>query len=350
MRRKMIYTLLITFLITTMFSTSGISGNAEITSVINPKLNTLNETINNDCDTKPTQTQEQKLANDSIDQQQTENCEHAISMHNESWCYAQGFRPTLNILTRIQLFLVREGNPSDDINITVSIRKFLHKPIAIKSIKGSQITVDGNWVEFDFFYQNVIPNCEYYIVCNANGGTTNDHFSWCFGDDNPYENSDVHFSEDGGNHWELYNDPSEFTEIDLCFRTYGLENTQPDIPIKPDGPTEGQYGKPYTYTTQSIDSDNDVLYYLWSWGDGTTSEWLGEYDSGEECQATHIWQIKGSYLIKVKVKDEWGAESDWSDLLTIRMQKRKFVNIHLLDLLNQFESWNMFLEELFLLQ
>ncbi len=50
----------------------------------------------------------------------------------------------------------------------------------------------------------------------------------------------------------------------------------------------------------------------------TTSNWLGPYDSGELTQAKHSWG-KGSYSIKVKAKDSYGAESEWSETLAITM-------------------------------
>ena len=39
--------------------------------------------------------------------------------------------------------------------------------------------------------------------------------------------------------------------------------------------------------------------------------------------ASHIWNAKGTYSIKVKAKDINGAESDWSDPLAVIMPKNK---------------------------
>ena len=68
----------------------------------------------------------QNTINDTIDQFQTENGGSGVGIYNETM-YAQSFIPSLGILTRVQLFLFKEGNPSDDIEITVSIKQSLYK-------------------------------------------------------------------------------------------------------------------------------------------------------------------------------------------------------------------------------
>jgi len=61
---------------------------------------------------------------------------------------------------------------------------------------------------------------------------------------------------------------------------------------------------------------------------------MGPYDSGEICTGIHKWMIKGSYLVKVKVKDQWGIESEWSDLLKKKKKKRKSYDITHYKLIN----------------
>ncbi len=100
-------------------------------------------------------------------------------------------------------------------------------------------------------------------------------------------------------------------------------NNQPNKPSRPFGPTSGKPDKPYTYQTVATDPDGDKVYYKWEWEGGITSDWLGPYDSDELCYATHSWTSKGSYEIRVKAKDEYGAVGPWSDPLPIRMPKNK---------------------------
>jgi len=91
----------------------------------------------------------------------------------------------------------------------------------------------------------------------------------------------------------------------------------PEKPQRPEGPTHGKPGVEYNYTTTTTDPDGDQVYYKWSWGDGTYSGWLGPYNSGTTATGSHSWSVLGTYDIKVKAKDIHGAQSDWSDALTI---------------------------------
>ncbi|MCX6664239.1 MAG: PKD domain-containing protein, partial [Euryarchaeota archaeon] len=69
----------------------------------------------------------------------------------------------------------------------------------------------------------------------------------------------------------------------------------------------------------TTDIDGDQIYYLFDWGDGNDSGWMGPYNSGDICKESHIWSTKGNYAVKVKAKDTFGAESPWSDPLPITM-------------------------------
>lgn len=112
----------------------------------------------------------------------------------------------------------------------------------------------------------------------------------------------------------LFGDPA------LCF--YEIEtpppNNPPEKPNRPSGQTSGEAGVTYLYTTSTTDVDGDQVYYKWDWGDGNVSDWLGPYDSGAEVSASHSWS-EGSYSIKVKAKDIYDAEGNWSDPLAISM-------------------------------
>jgi hypothetical protein len=98
-----------------------------------------------------------------------------------------------------------------------------------------------------------------------------------------------------------------------------FDNNQPDQPAKPSGTKRGGTGTQYIYTTSTSDSDGDQVYYLWNWGDGNQSKWLGPYNSSEVCQANHTWGTKGKYPVKVMSKDSYGREGNWSDPLTVTM-------------------------------
>jgi hypothetical protein len=90
------------------------------------------------------------------------------------------------------------------------------------------------------------------------------------------------------------------------------QNTPPTTPEKPNGPTTGEIGIEYAFTTSTTDPQNNQIYYKVNWGD-EISEWLGPYDSGETVSLPHTWTAVGDYSITIKAKDSEGLESSWSE-------------------------------------
>lgn len=93
----------------------------------------------------------------------------------------------------------------------------------------------------------------------------------------------------------------------------------PNKPSSPDGPSEGAVDVEYEFSTKTKDPQGDDVYYLFQWGDGTDSGWLGPFPSDTQQSASHTWDEEGEYRIKVKAKDENGAESVWSNTHTIKI-------------------------------
>jgi len=124
---------------------------------------------------------------------------------------------------------------------------------------------------------------------------------------------------------EFYNESS----FDVCLiKIAPFENNHPDKPSRPSGEISGKTGDEYIYQTSTTDSDGDQVWYKWYWNDkiNETSGWLGPYDSGDTCEASHSWDEDGDYEIKVKAKDLYGDESPWSDPLTVAMPRVKIFN------------------------
>jgi hypothetical protein len=117
--------------------------------------------------------------------------------------------------------------------------------------------------------------------------------------------------------WMLFGDPT---------LTIGEESSPPKRPSRPEGPTSGKINTEYAYSASTTDPEGDKIYYLFDWGDGEYSGWIGPYYSGQTAQASHIWTAKGDYRIRVKAKDEHGVQSSWSDPLSISMPKNKEIN------------------------
>jgi len=101
------------------------------------------------------------------------------------------------------------------------------------------------------------------------------------------------------------------------------ENLPPNKPNKPSGSASGTPGTSYEYTSSTTDPENNQIYYKFSWGDGSYSEWLGPYNSGTTVKTSHNWDAKGTYKIQVKAKDTGEHESEWSDSLSVNMPRPK---------------------------
>lgn len=120
----------------------------------------------------------------------------------------------------------------------------------------------------------------------------------------------------------------------LLLKIPWIDSQPPDKPQIPSGPSSGKIGNEYSYSSVSFDPDGDDLFYLFDWGDGTDSGWIGPFISGGECIASHTWDEQGGYEIKVKAKDIYGRESEWSDPLSITMPKNKqCINVLILNFL-----------------
>lgn len=113
-------------------------------------------------------------------------------------------------------------------------------------------------------------------------------------------------------------------QIDISITNYE-ESFAPETPSTPDGPTIGNVGIEYTYTTNTTDPDGGDLFYLFDWGDGSDSGWIGPLESGETAEASQRWEEQGDFEVKVKAKDRGDHETDWSDPLSVQMAPAEFI-------------------------
>jgi hypothetical protein len=70
-------------------------------------------------------------------------------------------------------------------------------------------------------------------------------------------------------------------------------------------------------TLVTTDPDGEAIYYQIDWGDGSTSDWLGPYPSGDEITVMHTWIQPGTYIVRAQAKDIHDAVSDWSDPIQV---------------------------------
>jgi hypothetical protein len=162
------------------------------------------------------------------------------------------------------------------------------------SVVGSAKT--GSMLDFRYFYEPI-----------GNGDSFGTAFRKWFEYEYPY-------SDDPGG----YNDISWFYGMTILGDPTIIINNKPPVkPVKPSGPLNGLKGESYTYSSSTTDPDGNQIYYNFSWGDNTYSGWVGPYDSGQTVNLSHIWNVGGTYEIKVQARDFSGKLSDWSEPLSI---------------------------------
>ncbi|MEM4258378.1 MAG: PQQ-binding-like beta-propeller repeat protein [Candidatus Thermoplasmatota archaeon] len=86
-----------------------------------------------------------------------------------------------------------------------------------------------------------------------------------------------------------------------CF----ADNSPPYKPQTPGGPTIGFTNYEYQYTASTEDPDHDQLWYNFSWGDGTSSGWIGPVAQNTPISATHSWKNPGTFYVRAKAKDQY---------------------------------------------
>jgi hypothetical protein len=143
------------------------------------------------------------------------------------------------------------------------------------------------------------------LLVDTDGNGWTDHFITAIGYDDS-QNYACYNTWDTDIHWY------EFAEISYGqpWGIYGatfcsFQNNPPDLPTI-DGPDSGKPGVEYEYCINATDPDNDVLFVIWNWGDGTSGEWIGPLVSGMQVCDSHSWDEKGTFNISVTVRDEHG--------------------------------------------
>jgi hypothetical protein len=96
-----------------------------------------------------------------------------------------------------------------------------------------------------------------------------------------------------------------------------VSSNPPAQPTKPVGPTLGIWNIEYSYSSTTTEPDNEQMYYMFDWGDGSNSGWIGPYASGQTGTGSHIWTVLGTFDVKVKARDIWGSQSPWSEPLVV---------------------------------
>ncbi len=103
---------------------------------------------------------------------------------------------------------------------------------------------------------------------------------------------------------------------------YTAPNYSVGKPAAPVGPNRGGMDREYTFTAVGVDPDNDTIRYIFDWDEGNST--LSEYvKSGGSVACNYSWSEQGDYAVRVKIEDEHGLESAWSDPAVISIPKNR---------------------------
>jgi len=111
------------------------------------------------------------------------------------------------------------------------------------------------------------------------------------------------------------------------------DNQPPIAPNLPNCPQKLRIFKKYVFKVENTtdpDNDWDEIYYKFDWGDGTESNWFNKKMS-DDGFVFHRWKKLGEYEIRLKAKDIYGNESDWSDPEPIQITLLRDSNRPILD-------------------
>jgi len=299
---------------------------------------------------------------DELDQSQTVMTENAalpvgqvpIPDNLTYFQVAQSFIPTKEVLTLVELYIGKNSTATSPYVLAVRA-DLTGEDMTLTSVDPEDVvTEDFGWVEFDFDDVMTTIGQTYYIVSYTENVTDNFYGWGANNDSESYLYGCAWMSLDGGDTWsnesasaqqgnvETWFNPAgrgSFNENnvtwDMCFKTYGRDNSPPNIPTI-DGQTNGKAGTPYEYTFLTTDPDGDDVYYCIDWGDDSGEVCIGPYASGENATAIHTWGERGIYTIRVKAKDVYDAESDWATLEVTMPKSRLVSNTLFLRLLERF--------------
>jgi hypothetical protein len=103
-----------------------------------------------------------------------------------------------------------------------------------------------------------------------------------------------------------------------------IENEKPKMPTI-SGPTKLKPRIDYNYNfTNCFDPEGDNITYYIEWGDGSVDE--GFVNSSGAFDISHNWTWKGDFLIRAKLIDDYGLESDWA-ILEISVPRNRLLTI-----------------------
>ena len=133
------------------------------------------------------------------------------------WSCGQSFKPTVNTITRAEIYIQRMGTPEFD--LTVELRKDSSDGELIDTLTFNPEEIDSSmsWLNLDFKDTLVSEDAEYLILVIPPLEEPSTSFGYGFGYANGdvYEDGSFWFTRDGGNLW------IDLNQYECTFRVYG---------------------------------------------------------------------------------------------------------------------------------
>jgi hypothetical protein len=101
------------------------------------------------------------------------------------------------------------------------------------------------------------------------------------------------------------------------------QNLPPNAPVQPIGPTFIERGIWYEYTSFTSDLNGDQVRLRFDWGDGNYSDWSDLVDSNMTVSASHIWNNRSTFSVRVIAQDENESNSSWSLPLNVTVSEQE---------------------------
>ena len=83
----------------------------------------------------------------------------------------------------------------------------------------------------------------------------------------------------------------------------------PYAPAAPSGPTFGYVGIEYDYSISTTDPNAS---WMFDWGDGAFSDWVGLVGSEQYVTQSHNWSLAGIYQVRVQYRSPYYIDGIWS--------------------------------------
>ena len=144
-------------------------------------------------------------------------------------------------------------------------------------------------------------------------------FLWDFGDGNTsLEENPSHAYVSNGTYTvklTVWNSEGNSYSVVKNITVSDVPNTPPEVPvIEASSVSDLQPWVLYMFRAKSTDIDGDNISYCFDWGDNISDCTNRYYKSGWYTSEHFSWHEPGTYEVKVKAKDERGAESGWNSV------------------------------------